>query len=241
MKNILLQTVNTKEVRTVLHAAMLDDELRIIRKNISEVHSAGDNYIPIGSVEFVRRYANSVGLRIPVWNTYPKCLEKYLYRNIELRTKNEIDLSSISGKFIKPKFTKLFNGFIVGDTDAENLNDYESCAHDSMIYVSDAVDFVSEFRYYIHDKTIVGFARYDQNETETVPTPNLEIVQDAVSKMDHHTYTLDFGVLSNSETALVESNDFWSIGLYDKCLTPTTYTDLLVKRWQEIESLNITN
>jgi hypothetical protein len=42
------------------------------------------------------------------------------------------------------------------------------------------------------------------------------------------------GVLSTGETAIVEVNDFWAIGLYDRALNPRVYLDLLQRRWNAL-------
>ena len=49
-----------------------------------------------------------------------------------------------------------------------------------------------------------------------------------------HPYVLDFGVLSGGETALVEANDFWAIGLYEKSMSSQDYLSLLNARWSSI-------
>ncbi len=45
-------------------------------------------------------------------------------------------------------------------------------------------------------------------------------------------YALDFGLLASGDTALVELNDGFSLGLYS--LAPARYTDLIVTRWAEL-------
>ena len=48
-------------------------------------------------------------------------------------------------------------------------------------------------------------------------------------------YAVDFGVLGNGETAMVEWNHGYSLGPYD--MDATTYTDLLIARWEEVTKL----
>ncbi|MFN7976011.1 MAG: ATP-grasp domain-containing protein [Acidobacteriota bacterium] len=45
-------------------------------------------------------------------------------------------------------------------------------------------------------------------------------------------YGIDFGVLADGRTALVEMNDGYGLGSY--ALDPDLYTDLLVARWEEL-------
>ncbi|MCP2296618.1 protein of unknown function (DUF4343) [Nocardia amikacinitolerans] len=45
-------------------------------------------------------------------------------------------------------------------------------------------------------------------------------------------YGIDFGVLANGETALVEANDGYALGAYD--LAADRYTELVLRRWSEL-------
>ena len=45
-------------------------------------------------------------------------------------------------------------------------------------------------------------------------------------------YAIDFGVLDEGATVLVELNDGYSIGAYG--LDPTRYVELLIARWHEL-------
>jgi hypothetical protein len=47
-------------------------------------------------------------------------------------------------------------------------------------------------------------------------------------------YGIDFGVLSDGQTALIEANDGYSLGAYQ--IGATAYTDVLLTRWQELVS-----
>ena len=45
-------------------------------------------------------------------------------------------------------------------------------------------------------------------------------------------YAIDFGVLANGETTLVETNDGYSLGAYD--IDADQYTALLMNRWRDL-------
>lgn len=45
-------------------------------------------------------------------------------------------------------------------------------------------------------------------------------------------YGIDFGILKNGETSLVEWNDGFALGSYG--LDKNIYTDLLLSRWKQI-------
>ncbi|MBW8810364.1 MAG: ATP-grasp domain-containing protein, partial [Lysobacter sp.] len=48
-------------------------------------------------------------------------------------------------------------------------------------------------------------------------------------------YGIDFGVLCDGQTALVEANDGYSLGAYKK-ISNAVYTDLVMARWAELVS-----
>ena len=45
-------------------------------------------------------------------------------------------------------------------------------------------------------------------------------------------YGIDFGILKNGDTALIEWNDGFALGAYE--LDKEVYTDLILSRWKEI-------
>lgn len=47
-------------------------------------------------------------------------------------------------------------------------------------------------------------------------------------------YGIDFGVLADGDTALIELNDGFSLGSYG--LDPAVYADLILARWTELMS-----
>ena len=46
-------------------------------------------------------------------------------------------------------------------------------------------------------------------------------------------YCLDAGVLSTGETALIEVNDAFSVGIYN--MPKNVYAELLITRWNELK------
>lgn len=209
---------------------MMTDEYSVTRKSLDTISELQENiYIPIGSVEFIKEYCDHFGVSIPQFDTYPEELNSFLGRNIELIEKGNVD----PNKFVKPISTKQFTGFVGTDTDEENLKEFSSLNNNTLVYQSDVVDFVYEYRYYVADKKIKGWARYDQNDSESFILPEAGVVLGAIEKCLYGTYTIDFGVTSNNKTLLVECNDFWAIGYYQGNLGVKDYIELLIKRWRE--------
>jgi hypothetical protein len=149
--------------------------------------------------------------------------------------------------FVKPFNIKQFNGFVFdpnkiitdySDHDVEQLNIVLSMKLEEFIWISDVVNFIYEYRYYIQNGEIIGHARYDDLEEENVPEPNLQIVKSYINllsclyKWKNKPYCLDFGVLDSGETCMVELNEAWAIGLYGDALNSKEYLNFLIAGWK---------
>jgi hypothetical protein len=179
--------------------------------------------VPVGSVEFVNEFARLRGISLPDNLSYPVELSKFLKRRIWQDKFSEVD----EDFFVKPLKTKEFTGAI-----KKNLT--ESVDPEETVWVSEPLDFVAEFRYYVLDRAIVGFSRYDGNEEEIEPDHTL--AQSIVESFESQPagYAIDVGV-ANGETCLIEINDGWSLGYYPwgSC-HQRSYVDLITKRWLQI-------
>ena len=250
MKTLILQNVSTKEIRTVVQAVAIadKDEYKIIRTDISDLESYSEELktaTPIGSVEFVRKAMEVAGIKEPKINPYPITDEKYLHRKVKKRAVEKSFYRCFIG-FVKPTILKEFSGFVYDSSNKNVTDDYINEQRlqlfksdlESMkkyyVWTSDIVDFLAEWRYYIRNKKIVGYARYDDNEEE-IQEPDISLIKEYISKLKiRHPYVLDFGILSTGETALVEYNDFWSLGLYENALSPKDYLEMLIERFNYI-------
>lgn len=239
MIDLIVQNTSTYEVRSVIHAVSLSDEYKIIRCDISDVSK--HTGIPIGSVEFVREYMITHNIQEPIINPYPVTDWKFLKRNIHKRI--GLNGYTLYDKFfVKPCKLKLFNGFVY---DPDKINEFAteqlkilSSYPEEPLWISNVVEFISEWRFYIQDNQILGYARYDERDEET-SLPDINLINEYIQRLDlKHPYVLDFGILSTGETALVEYNDAWAIGLYYESLSPKQYLSFLVKRWETIEKGN---
>lgn len=66
---------------------------------------------------------------------------------------------------------------------------------------------------------------------------NLTEVEEAICRFEAASertngYGIDFGVLQNGETALIEWNDGYALGSYG--IDDELYTDLIIARWEEM-------
>jgi hypothetical protein len=199
--------------------------------------------LPVGSVEFVRLGMQLAGIAEPENLTYPDVLRDYLCREIAMREAGEV-----KGRwFVKPTVTKEFTGFVF-DTAAspDELDEHSRAQHDtfvampadSVVWVSEPVAWLSEYRYYVVNGQVQGFARYDDG-ADDAPMPDMAKVREMTQKWASSPnspvgFGLDVGVLASGETALVECNDMWALGLYRGSVPPGVYVEMLWARWAEL-------
>lgn len=243
MKTIILQSPSTFETRVIRSASMMGDPMKVLSASLEQLsgHSGHlqDGALPVGSVEFVRAAMVLAGIPEPKNITYPDAARPYLLRSVHQRRAGDV----LGHCFIKPVATKAFTGFVFNTmTDPETLSRHDQEQHsaflampsDDLVWVSDPVQWSSEWRYYVDDGVILGRARYDDGD-EYADEPDLAQVHACVADLAlDHPYVLDFGVLDSGETALVEVNDAWAIGLYGNALTPISYQSFLQNRWKQL-------
>ena len=247
--HIILQNSGDAESRAVRMASMLTDDIQVTNASIEGLQDhqvmLGKGAMPVGSVQFVRRAMVLTGITEPENLSYPPGCEPYTKRQIWSSTAGRA-LNMDGKRFIKSFETKVFTGFVLdSDAGALGLSNHDQIQYnalcglmsDAPVWVSEPVSWVSEFRYYVMDSGIIGHARYDQEESNTVPEPDIGVVHQCIADLSiPHPYALDMGVLSSGDTALVEVNDAWAIGLYGGALKPYDYVRFLAARWSNLLS-----
>lgn len=179
--------------------------------------------VPVGSVEFVRRYAELNDIVLPQLPTYPAALHPYLGRRVWRCKYADVPADA----FCKPLRTKAFTGGI-RSTITEAVPDEE------LVAASEPVVFGAEFRFYILHGRIVGHSRYDAGDD--IAEPDRAIVEQMVRDYADAPcgYALDVGICGG-KNYLVEVNDGWSLGYYRwGDMKPRAYIDMITARWQQI-------
>lgn len=246
---LLLQTPGMDETKICLQAAMLVTPSPQLRHVALESLGTYANELreglalPVGSVEFVRKAFTHAGIPEPANFSYHPDFQGFLKREVRQSTAWEV-LASTAPVFVKPLTTKTFTGFVfqpgalretLTEHDAEQWDVLKGLAPSTPLWTSEPEEFESEWRYYCIDKRIAAVARYDQNETEEVRPPDVTAVAKAAGSASFSTpFTLDFGVTTKGETKLIEANDFWAIGLYQRVLSPKDYLRWLSLRWESL-------
>lgn len=250
--SLLLQSPGSVEVRAALGHALAKD-IPVVRatadmSSLCDAYSGGEDLLPIGSVEFVRAAMCAAGVQEPSPCPYPDALIAWRKRPITRMSKEAaVRYASITDVFVKPADqVKLFTGFVLSKDsarDKESAEDAETLAtlpHNTPLYVSPPVTFLSEWRCYVSGQSLVGIARYDDREADA-PAPNMAavwaMVHDyALDEDAPSAYALDVAVLSDGGTALVEVNDAWALGLYRGMDDIAAYLSMLESRWVQLRN-----
>lgn len=192
-----------------------------------------------GDVAVVILALKQLGVPVPLPDDYPECLRIFLRRRVWETTLDAVRERVYRGDsqpfFIKPKDRlKRFTGKVV-----ESYSDLASLFNVSKqtpVLCSEVVKWRSEYRVFVINGQIRGIRHYLGNPA--VPL-NEDVVLSAIDTLENEgnakaAYGIDFGVLENGETALVELNDGYSLGSYG--LDRSVYADLILTRWTELMS-----
>ena len=229
-KNFLLQSDNVSliEKNAIMLLSMVDDSVVIKKSFLNELGSFNDMfYVPVGTVEFCKKWMDINCIPIPDLG-YPSSLSKFFNRKIGIKNSyNEIE----NGFFVKPVEIKAWEAHVkIGDSDNFPGN----------VYFSEYKKFIAEWRVYIKNKEIEGFARYDDSEKEY--EIDLDLIKNIIKNYDNQpvSYAIDLGLDEFGKFSIVEITDAWAIGLY-KGMDPKKYGNFLLARWNEILQTSLIN
>lgn len=187
-----------------------------------------------GSIDFVHTALKLLDKEIPEYDSYPKGMESTLHRKIWEGTKKDITVDNLP-LFIKPKDNcKFFTGFVVKDIDDPR---YRVIGNNRKLYISEVVNFISEWRVYWVSGSLWQIAQYSGEKT-TFDMFSLENIFNKLYECGIEGHTVfDVGLLENGELALVEVNDGYSVGLYNEENSTSInnlYTILIKERWEQL-------
>lgn len=171
-------------------------------------------------------------------NPYPTELMPYMRRNVKRGKWVDLRQEALEGhKFIKPVIQKQFTGAVLNTIlDTIRTGKMEE---DHEIYLCDMVNFVSEFRVYVHEHEIVGVKHYFSEEDNGYQfTPVFDDLKNMVKEYKPSapiSYGLDVGMIESDGKylpTLVEINDGICLGNYG--LDPIHYAEMISSRWMEL-------
>lgn len=198
----------------------------------------GPEALVCGFIEDVYKALDKLKLPRPPSIDYPPELLDFYGRKIWEGTLEEIqDRGLHAGVFVKPRdFQKLFTGFVwLGSRPCRlRLAPYH---RDTPVYYSEPVRFVAEYRCYVLDGEIQGVKFYNGDWSKA---PSREVVEAAVKAYrPYRAYAIDFGVVDDARTLVVEVNDAFALGCYG--LHHMQYARMIEARWEELTQSLVTS
>jgi len=245
MKSVLVQKVNTVEVRSVSKVARERDDIELVALSFESlcdqerVRSIA-NHMPVGSVEFVRQAMKLQGIPTPVFNSHPADVisQREWGRNIDIVSVFHARQTIARGVpvFIKPTFLKQFNGFVANADDGsefykEQIEVFNSLCPSESVYIQNVLEFKAEWRVYVTAGKAVAISRYDDRDEEF--DIDLGFVDNLVGRFSGMTLAIDVGLTEDGTFVVVELTDAWAIGKYMD-ISDSNYFDFLWSRWLEI-------
>lgn len=188
----------------------------------------------VGGSGTVTHALSRLGVAIPTIEDLPEPLSSFRERHIQQSTLGKIRSefnSQASAVFIKPiSIPKAFPATVI-----KTFRDFipsSKYPDEFSVLVSDPVDFVSEWRFFVLRGRVVGAGWYLGNP---LIFPNTSVVSNALDcwgDLAPAGYGIDFGVTADQRTILVEVNEGYSLGCLG--LNPFTYSQILEARWIEL-------
>lgn len=172
--------------------------------------------------------------RPPEFPTIPDCIEPLMGRRVWKSTMGEIRKDSAWPVFVKPEQHKLFTGYVIQD-----FGDLIKTAHipdETVIWAQEPVEFLSEYRGFIHWDKLVGLRHYAGDSTIFPESEVISWAQRALARVMPlpTAYSIDLGVLPTGKTVVVEINDAFALGPYG--LPWNLYAPMVCDRWLEMSA-----
>ncbi|QWP78148.1 ATP-grasp domain-containing protein [Lysobacter sp. K5869] len=196
----------------------------------------------MGTAPCVQGAMKQLGIPVPAPNDYPAALRPWLRRKVWRETLGAVEAwvseGARGGLFVKPaERLKTFTGRVFDHPG--DLYYLGGASRRQTVWCSESVRWRSEFRAYVIGETVVALDHYHGDPAlrpcERSIAEALRAYRD--SGEAPAAYGIDFGVLDDGRTALVEANDGYALGAYDIGAEP--YTDLLLARWAELMATRV--
>lgn len=189
----------------------------------------------VADVPLFEQTLKQLGIEPPQENCYPTELAEFLLRRVWPATMKALEASFLANErfevFAKPRGRiKRFTGRML---DAGAFSTLAHVSRNQEVWCCEIVSFASEHRAFVVDGVIRDVRHYCGNDT----VPSREVIERCVARWTEsghaaRGYGIDFGVLRDGRTALVEVNDGFALGSYG--LAAKDYVELLIARWEQL-------
>ena len=244
IQQVFVQSEEGVPFDETFHKAWHGFQKRRVRCQLVEASEIENGSLPlnketlvVGGIRSVEKAMAQIGMTMPVANNLPEELRAYFGRKITRTTLGEVRQQWRAGDsescFLKPlNQNKKFPAIALFHVD--DLETLEAFPNDTAVLVSDYVLFDSEWRVFVVKGEVLGMSHY---QSDCFTYPDKATIQSAIADFTNAPagYGIDFGVLSNGKTVIVEANDGYSLGSYS--LNSVDYTRLLEARWAELAGL----
>lgn len=202
----------------------------------NEMPSITKNDLVVGHIGIVLKALDKLKVDRPDPIDYPGGMENVLNRRVWKSSLNMVmNFPEMWPVFIKPvHHHKLFKGFVVNEYSDFILNSaFGSWSEDVEVWCSDVVEFKTEYRCFVRYSEILDVRHY---RGDWKIRPNVDYIEKVVKLYDHKipldAYSIDFGVMSDGTTTIVEVNDSYSLGYYG--LNHVSYAKMICTRWCQL-------
>lgn len=209
-----------------------EDSYKILKVSINSLSfyltsTKYEHFLPIGSLEFMKKTAEILGFEMPKPLNIPESLKLYCGRKVWESNIDEITYPC----FVKPlEEAKLFTGFV-----AKSNRDFglypELKGFNGKLMCSEPINnILSEWRCFVLKGKVLNCSNYSG---DPLIFPDKRKIEFLINKFFDAPsgYSLDVCV-TDKETQLIEVNDGWSLGSYG--CDSNDYFKLLKARWFEI-------
>jgi len=192
-----------------------------------------------GGVPVVESALAAIGVTVPPADNLPVSLAKYRGRRVWTSTWGELRAQYSGTGPPEPLWVKSLRRNKGAPSlalyEAEDMGAASVLPDSHEVLVSEYVTFVSEWRCFVRRGEILDLCRY---QGDVFRYPDAKVVKAAVT--DHQRvaptagYGIDFGVLTDGRTVLVEVNEGYALNPYG--LESSEYAELLEARWLQLVS-----
>lgn len=187
--------------------------------------------LPIGGLPFMAAAGAQLKIALPEPDDYPATLSTFVHRRIEATAIGRLrhQLTDHQPRFAKPRRDrKRFVGRVFTRPDDWPLPTLRSGLE---VWCAEPVSWIGEFRVFVADGVVEGIHCYDGDALAALDRGVVDHCVQAVSAtLDG--YAIDVGVLATGETAVVEVNDGFALGLYG--LPGDAGVRVLASRWRQL-------